>query len=140
MAPLTFDGREVERERESKAGEKAGKKEQPRAPQPSPVTVDDGKHRHQNDIRDHVVLVAGAACRGGELSLDEFRIAGRARDEIALPVRGHDEMDVEPITKHDRRDAGGVIHAFEWREPTPARWFRVDLRIRRDDPDDAAKP
>src|ERR1700733_1996833 len=88
MAPLTFDGREVERERESKAGEKAGKKEQPRAPQPPSVTVDDGKHRHQNDIRDHVVLVAGAACRGGELSLDEFGIACRARDEIALPMFG----------------------------------------------------
>ena len=49
------------------------------------------------------------------------------------------EMDVEPITKGDRRDAGGVIHAFEWGEPRPARRFRVDLRIRRNDPGDAAK-
>src|ERR1700754_4296428 len=75
---LAFHRREVEREREREAGEEAGQEEQPRAPNAAPEAVDDGKDRHQNDIGDHVVLIARAASGGGELSLDEFRIAGRA--------------------------------------------------------------
>ena len=140
VSALPFHRREVEGKREREAGEEAGQEEQPWASDSAPQAVDDGKHRHQNDIGDHVILIARTRGGVGELLPQEGRIAGRPGDQIALPVCSHHEVDVEPIAQRDRRDAGGVIHAFQWRKPRSAFGSGVELPVGRDDPGDAGKP